>query len=512
VHVSADVGPLTVGTGGHIDHGKTALVRALTGVDTDRLPEEHARGISIDLGYAPLDLPSGRRLSVVDVPGHERFVQTMVAGATGVDLFLLVVAADDGVMPQTLEHWDVLQALGVGRGVIAITKSDLADPATAAAEAEDLGGSGVPIVACSSVTGGGLDALRVALDDVAATVQRRAAADDPAVLHVDRGFTIHGAGTVLTGTLWSGTLVVGDTVRLLPDGRRSRIRSLQVHGREVERAEAGQRVAVNVPAIARAAVRRGQVVVGREADVQPAWILDAALVLREVPAGGRVHVHHGTTASAARLVALGEDLWQIRARSPLMARAGDRIVVRGGSPIETLGGGTVVDPRAPRHSAHPDVVTRLRRLLRGEPVVEDAPAQQIQAVAVPERPTELSERALTLEQRLQAAGAEPLSREELADHVEELEALRAVGRAVRVGRSMFAHPAALDEVRQRVESILDREGEITLARLRDELGTSRKYAQPLLEYLDAARVTLRLPDDRRVRRGGARSSRPGRTS
>jgi len=212
--------PLTLGTAGHIDHGKTALIRALTDVDTDRLPEERARGISIELGYAQLELPSGRRLSVIDVPGHERFVRTMVAGATGIDLFLMTIAADDGVMPQTREHAAVLEALGVKTGVVAVTKSDLADPDLALIEASEL----LPdaeAVAVSARTGAGLEELRAALERAAATVDSRAQAAAPVRLHVDRVFTIRGAGTVVTGTLWSGQVGRGDELELLPAGRRS---------------------------------------------------------------------------------------------------------------------------------------------------------------------------------------------------------------------------------------------------------------------------------------------------
>src|SRR5690349_1689250 len=232
--------PLTLGTAGHIDHGKTVLVRALTGVDTDRLPEERARGISIELGYAQLQLPSGRRLSVVDVPGHERFVRTMVAGATGIDLFLMTIAADDGVMPQTREHAAVLDALGVETGVVAITKCDLADPERASGEAAELL-PGATIVPVSSRTGEGLDALRAALDRVPVSGR---AADGPLRLHIDRVFTIRGAGTVVTGTLWSGTAMRGATVTVLPGGVKARIRAVEVHDAPVERAEAGQRVAL----------------------------------------------------------------------------------------------------------------------------------------------------------------------------------------------------------------------------------------------------------------------------
>ena len=251
--------PLTLGTAGHIDHGKTVLVRALTGVDTDRLPEEQARGISIELGYAPLELPSGRRLSVVDVPGHERFVRTMVAGATGIDLFLMVVAADDGVMPQTREHAAVLRALGVGTGVVAITKADLADPARAAAEAAALL-PGAEIVPVAAPTRDGIEDLRAALERAAAGVSR-ARRGGPLRLHVDRSFTIRGAGTVVTGTLWSGTAARGDEVLILPAGTPARVRSVQVHDEPLERAEAGQRVALNLAGVARDEVARGDVIV-----------------------------------------------------------------------------------------------------------------------------------------------------------------------------------------------------------------------------------------------------------
>ncbi|HEU4658408.1 MAG TPA: selenocysteine-specific translation elongation factor [Capillimicrobium sp.] len=487
--MSAAPGPLTLGTGGHVDHGKTALIHALTGTDTDRLAEERERGISIVLGYAALPLPSGRRLSVVDVPGHERFVRTMVAGATGIDLFLLVVAADDGVMPQTVEHWTVLQALGVDRGVVAITKTDLADPAGAAAQARDLVGDGPPIVACCARTGAGLDGLLAAIDGVAAGHSGRATGADaePPVLHVDRAFTIKGAGTVVTGTLWSGTLEVGATVRLLPDDRRARIRSLQVHDEPVQRAAAGQRVAVNLAGVDREHAARARALASDDADVAPSWILEAALALREQPPGGRVTVHHGTTATPARIVRLDGDRWQIRAREPLIARAGDRVVIRASSPPDTLGGGTIVDPRARRTRRPP------------EPAEPHGGA----ATPAPEAPP-LTDAALALEARLRAAGHEPPSDRELGDDAAHLPALRAAGRAVRVGRSMYAHPDAIAAVRARVEAILDAEGEITLARLRDELGTSRKYAQALLEHLDAARVTRRLPDDRRVARASAR--------
>src|SRR3954452_14836235 len=227
--------PLTVGTAGHIDHGKTWLVRALTGKDTDRLPEEQARGISIDLGYAPLDLPDGRRLSLVDVPGHERFVRTMVAGASGIDLFLLVVDAGEGARPQTHEHLAILRLLGVERGVVAVTKVDAVDDETltlALAEAHELV-AGADVVPVSAKTGAGLDDLRAALGRVATEVSREPA---PTRLHVDRVFTLHGIGTLATGTLWSGRIGAGDTLRIEPGARDVRVRSVQVHDEAVSAA------------------------------------------------------------------------------------------------------------------------------------------------------------------------------------------------------------------------------------------------------------------------------------
>ena len=416
--------PLTLGTAGHIDHGKTALVAALTGVDTDRLPAEKARGISIDLGYAPLALPSGRRLSVVDVPGHERFVRTMVAGATGIDLYLMVVAADDGVMPQTREHAAVLAGLGVTDGVVAITKADLADPAPAAEAAAELLGP-VEIVACSARTGAGVEAVAAALDRVAARLPGRATAPGDPVLHIDRSFTIRGVGTVVTGTLWSGSVARGDVLDLLPDGERVRVRGVQVHDAPVERADAGQRVAVNLAGIERRAVARGDVLAAPGAIV-PTTILDATLALRDADHGMRVHVHHGTREAPARLASFGDGLWQLRLERPLLARAGDRVVVRSVAPPDTLGGGVVLDPCARRHGPRPDLVARLERLRRGEPEPEPVPDAAAEPEPEPAAPVveTLSPAALALEARLRAAGHEPPSEADLGPDAAEIGVLR----------------------------------------------------------------------------------------
>jgi selenocysteine-specific elongation factor len=316
-------------------------------------------------------------------------------------------------------------------------------------------------------------------------------------LHVDRSFTIRGVGTVVTGTLWSGSVGRGDVLALLPAGRPVRVRGVEVHDEAVERAGAGQRVALNLAGVDRRAVSRGDVLAA-PGTVEPTTIVDAALSLRHAEHAMRVHVHHGTREAPARLAALGADLWQLRLERPLLARAGDHVVVRSLAPPDTLGGGVVLDPRARRHGRRADVVARLERLRRGEP--EPPPEPAVERPTAPEvaAPRPLSPAALALEARLRAAGHEPPSEAELGPAAAELLALREAGRAVRIGRSLYAHPDAIAAVRDRVVAIVRAEGAVTLGRLRDDLGTSRKFAQALLEHLDAARVTLRLPDDRRV--------------
>lgn len=333
--------PLTVGTAGHIDHGKTWLVRALTGKDTDRLPEEQARGISIDLGYAPLALPDGRRMSLVDVPGHERFVRTMIAGATGIDVFLLVIDAQEGARPQTLEHLAVLRLLGVEHGVVAITKADAVDEETlalAVAEGAELV-PGAEVVAVSAKTGAGLEELRAALARL--PVAERSASRATR-LYVDRAFTLKGIGTVATGTLWAGTIAAGDVLRAEPSGRTVRVRSVQVHDAAVERAEAGQRVAVNLPAVEREDLGRGDALV--EPGRYPvSFRLDLRLTeLLPIPAAVTAHI--GTQAVPARVVRHG-DYAQLRLEQRVVAARGDRVVLRTET---TVGGGVVLDPAPPR--------------------------------------------------------------------------------------------------------------------------------------------------------------------
>ena len=352
----------TVGTAGHVDHGKTTLVRALTGKDTDRLPEERARGISIDLGYAPLELPGGRSLSLVDVPGHERFVRTMVAGATGLDLFLLVVDAAEGARPQTHEHLAILRLLGVERGVVAVTKADAVDGETlelAVEEARELV-PGAEVVAVSGLTGVGLDELCEALGRAADAVDQRRA-DYPARLYVDRVFTLRGIGTVVTGTLWSGAIAEGDTLRLEPARRDVRVRSVQVHDTPVASAEAGQRVALNLPGLERTDVRRGDALVAAGAFPRSFRLEIALTELAPIRDGARLSVHHGTSRIPARVVRVGDDHAQLRLAAPVIAARGDHVVLRTET---TVGGGVVLDPAPPRRVD----ADRARLLDQGDPV------------------------------------------------------------------------------------------------------------------------------------------------
>jgi len=547
--------PLTVGTAGHIDHGKTWLVRALTGKDTDRLPEEQARGISIDLGYAPLELPDGRRLSLVDVPGHERFVRNMVAGATGIDLFLLVIDAAEGARPQTHEHLAILRLLGIDRGVVAVTKSDAVDGETlelALAEAAEL----VPeaeAVAVSAKTGDGLDELRAALARAADGVEH-AGADGPTRLYVDRVFTLRGIGTVVTGTLWSGTIGEGDELRVEPRGPDVRVRSVQVHDRAVERAEAGQRVALAIPGVERERIARGNALVERGA-FPVTYRLDVTLEeLEDVPAA--VTVHLGTADVPAR-VARSDRYAQLRLERPVVAAAGDRVVLRTRS---TVGGGVVLDPRPPRRldperlgriergeagatvyaPVRAEALTHLGELqgveraggwvfstdwlddLRGRVRAElaaadpldpgvDAPSAPWATAIVPllglERrgsrlylpgATARIEGADELLAELEATGFTPLK---VAD-AGLARALEQEGRLVRLGGEAVS-AAAYERARELLVEDCAAHGEITLARFRDLIGTGRRPAQLLLERFDADGVTRRI-GDRRVLRRAAR--------
>jgi len=352
--------PLTLGTAGHIDHGKTALITALTGKNTDRLREERERGISIELGYAELNLPGGARLSAVDVPGHERFVRTMVAGATGVDLFLLVVAADDGVMPQTVEHLAILELLGVKDGVVALTKADAVDEDLLDMVAVDTAGflAGTPFARCEMVTvsardGRGLGDLLAALERAAARVEagRRSG---PARLPVDRVFPLKGIGTIVTGTLWRGSIAAGDALVVEPGAARVTVRSVQVHDHETNEVRAGSRAGVNLRGADREQLKRGSWLVapalaGHSWRNFDAWVsvLPGGRSLRS---GDQVRLHHGTAQFVARVAPIaGREIAAgasaaavVRLDGDAAAEPHDRFILRALSPVATIGGGVVL--------------------------------------------------------------------------------------------------------------------------------------------------------------------------
>jgi selenocysteine-specific elongation factor len=597
---------LTIGTAGHVDHGKTTLVRYMTGTDTDRLEEEHRRGISIVPGYAELDLPSGRRASLVDVPGHERFVKNMVSGATGVDAFLLVVAADDGVMPQTREHLDILRILGVEQGVVALSKVDAVDEETmelAALDVEDLLDSrnmNAPVIHVSGATGEGVEDLLLALDELAAdTAQGRR--DDLARLPIDRSFVLKGIGVVVTGTLWSGEIRPGDVLHT-PSGLRPRVRGIQNHGHPAEVAYAGARTALDLTGVEASEIEAGDVMLSsliptsRDLDVR-VRLLESAKPLAH---GTRVRLHHGTRSTNARVRLTDREelepgagtLARLRLDEPAVTLRGDRFVLRSLDGV-TVGGGTVLDPSAKGRRPDPswlealesgdatkavslalarrpgegmttedlslilgfsvNEVSRAVETSAGVETIGEIHAAGAQVAAARERLLESLERRtaerpespeLTVAEARAATGlATPLADALLAEMESEavtltdkgvslknangvppelereaeqlLEDLRAAGPqpptvgptpvmrllvkrgdAVRLGNSLFATREAAESVLDRIKTICRERGEISLAGLRDSLGTSRKYAQAWLEYSDTCGVTSRTGDVR----------------
>jgi selenocysteine-specific elongation factor len=375
---------LIIGTAGHIDHGKTTLVKALTGIDTDRLKEEKERGISIELGFAFLTLPGGIQAGIVDVPGHERFVKTMLAGVGGIDLVILVIAADEGVMPQTREHLHICELLQVKRGLVALTKADLVDAewldlvrADILAALKGTFLDGCPLVACSATTGQGLAELLQAIQAQAAAAEPKRT-EGTLRLPIDRVFTIKGFGTVITGTLWSGTLLVGDEVAILPTDLRSRARRLQVHGQTVERAVAGQRTAMNLPGLEVSQIQRGDLLCAPGA-LKASEAFDATLSLlpdapRPLANRARIRFHLGTSERLARVVLLdreellpGEETYvHLRLEAPSAALPRDRYVIRSYSPAVTIGGGSILDPNPPRERRpRARMIEHLRILERG---------------------------------------------------------------------------------------------------------------------------------------------------
>ena len=472
---------MILGTAGHIDHGKTALVRALTGVDTDRLPEEKRRGITIALGFAPLVLEGLGTIGVVDVPGHEAFVRTMLAGATGVDLALLVIAADEGVMPQTREHLAILTLLGVRAGVVALSKADLVEADLLALATEEVRAAladstlaSAPIVPVSARTGAGLDALRDALRTAAAAVPARGA-EDPWRMPVDRVFSVAGAGTVVTGTAWSGRIARDAVVRVLPGDRTARVRSLESHGAAVEQVGAGARVALALVGLARDDVPTDAVLVRADDPWATSTVLRAdCTLLPHAPALGarrRVRFHLGTAEVGARAVAVGGAVTPGARRAvrlvldaPVTARAGDRFVLRAGGPDGTIGGGVITDPLPPSVRARPWPLPDASDRARLEWMLAEAGAAGLDVGRLPMRlglrPAQIDrhlrelERVVRLGDRLVRLEVLQGLRETLLSLVERTHAEQPLAPGLdrqRARAALSPHAALADEVIRRAE-------------------------------------------------------------
>jgi selenocysteine-specific elongation factor len=613
-----------IGTAGHIDHGKSTLVERLTGIDPDRLAEEKRRGMTIDLGFAWLKLPSGQEASIVDVPGHERFIKNMLAGATGIDVALLVVAADEGVMPQTREHIDILDLLGVPIGVVVLTKSDLVDEewlALVRAEVEDaLAGTtlaGSPIVGASAVTGAGVPQVLQALEQ-AVTMSPTRREISIAMLPVDRVFTVAGFGTVVTGTLQGGSISSGQELEVAPKGRRVRVRGIQTHLRSVDQVDPGSRVALNLAPLARDQVERGDAVTLPGA-IRPVRRFAARVRVLPHLEGGlahglRVAVHVGAAEVAGAVSVFGNQVvaprasgWiQIRLEQPIATVRGQRFILRLPAPLGTVAGGEIVDvqPRYRRRDFR--AVDRLAHLVAGDdrealktmladprthppaalarslgvaadtigamlgeqersgiavrldsvyvsaafwdairdraiaelaefhernPLLAGMPREELRgrlqigpkpgaaAIAVllrdgdlepvgplmklpgrgggaDARPEEV-ERILSVlrsEPTSPPSGAELMSR--AATDGAMLEALHRDGRIVRLADGLYFERSIYDRLTREIVQAIERDGEITVAAVRDRYQTSRKYALAILEHLDDERITRRLGDRR----------------
>ena len=371
---------IVMGTAGHIDHGKTTLIKALTGIDCDRLKDEKKRGITIELGFAYLDLPNGTRLSIVDVPGHEKFVKNMVAGATGIDFVLLVVAADEGIMPQTREHIEICSLLGINKGVVALTKIDMVDEELRELAMEDVSDylsntflKDAKIVPVSAHTGEGLKELTHAIEEIVDKVKQRSTSDI-FVLPVDRVFTLKGHGTVVTGTLVSGKVSIGEDVFIYPYKKVSKVRNIQVHGESVKDVSAGRRTAINLAQVEVEDIERGNII-ARPDTLFPSNTFDVEITClssspRPILHRKEVHFHHGTTEIMARIYLLDRDKLQpgetgyaqIRFPEPMVGLCGDKFVVRSFSPLRTIGGGTIINPigqKIKRFSKQVDVLKKL---------------------------------------------------------------------------------------------------------------------------------------------------------
>ncbi|MGH2808686.1 MAG: selenocysteine-specific translation elongation factor [Actinomycetota bacterium] len=600
-----------IGTAGHVDHGKSTLVQRLTGIDPDRFAEEKRRGLTIDLGFAWLPLPSGREIGLIDVPGHERFIKNMLAGAGGINVCLFVVAANEGWMPQSAEHLSIVDILGIPAGVVAITKSDTVaadelELVTAEVEEKVAGSSlsGAPVVACSATTGAGLDDLVAALDRVVESAPPAPDVGRPR-LWVDRVFTIAGAGTVVTGTLAGGSFAVGDEVEISLEGRRARIRTLQSHKKEVPEIGPGNRVAMNLAGLERQGAARGDAIV-RAKQWRPTARVDVSLRVLPASLSGRDHelvergahlLYIGSAETPVRVKLLDRDrlgpgesaVAELYLRDPLPIGRGDRFVLRDAGRVLTFGGGEVLDPLPEpvrrgdrervsllerlRGAAAPDALDALldaygsmpvaearlragvaepsdgalvlgdmiasrafvenlggrvratlaefhrahplergaareavRRDLELEPdvfdaliaslddVVEEGPVLRLASHSVQLAPEQAAARDLVVA-AIEAGGFQPPLAKDLDASTDLVRALVDSGELVKIG-DFYLTGAQARDARARVRAAIEERGPITVAEIRDLLGTSRKYAVPLCEWLDATGATRRHGDTR----------------
>lgn len=617
-----------LGTAGHIDHGKSALVKALTGIDPDRLKEEKERGITIDLGFADLSYPDGLTIGIVDVPGHERLVRNMLAGAGGIDLVLLVIAADEGVMPQSREHLYICDLLKIKSGLIAITKADLVENDWLELMKDEVKNfvkgtflEGTPIVPVSSKTMFNIDLLKEEIRNVALRVELKPT-KGLFRLPIDRVFTLKGFGTVITGTALSGSISVDDTVEILPSNIKSKVRGLHSHGKPIQTAYAGQRVAINLQGVEKEELKRGDAVVlpGR---FIPTKTIDAKIeLLQDVPPlknKSLVHFHLATSETIARVILYGRDelkpeescYCQFRLQDPVISMSGDRYIIRRFSPVDTIGGGEVFDPSPPRRrqkdiaeilmtfekgnfsdkislkvlqsglhgistmtiegwiKAEIPAIRESIEILRGKGIlfaIEDVlihktffdsfrekvlqtlkdfhaknplkpgmPKEELRVklnieprlfsglitslkdvvmekeiIRLRTFSTVLSQAEETLKAKilelLQKGGFQPPSKEELSQslkldqkHLSDiLKLMVKEGSLVRISDSMYLTSPVYHTMIESLKNFFSKKSEITVAEFRDILNTTRKYALPILEYLDANKITLRVGDIRKL--------------
>lgn len=484
-----------VGTAGHVDHGKTSLIRALTGIETDRLKEEKQRGITIELGFADLPNSHGQHIGIIDVPGHERFVHHMLAGIGGIDLVLLVIAADEGVMPQTIEHFEILKMLYIKRGIIVLTKSDLVEPEWLELIADDVKAmtkdsflDGAPILAVSSETGQNISELKEVICDMAKEVGNRRT--DPSLLRmpIDRVFTIGGFGTVVTGTLLEGTVRVGDEVQLYPGDKTAKVRSLQVHGTMVEEAMAGQRTAVNLLNMKKEEIERGAVLAAK-GSLKQTMMLDVKIKLfedspRTLQNGSRLHLYYGSAETLCKAVLLDQEALasgqegyaQLRLEEQIAVRKGDRFILRFYSPVTTIGGGIILDADPVKHKRFREEVLNAMNVKE----IGDAEANLEQA---------LSEGSRNLLDHSGLARKLGLTLSEIQGGIEEL---RNRGIAISLSEDLAVHQSYLEsagEIGTTILELFHRQNPISLGMPKGEF---RKRFMDGLHLSDSKSIDLLL--------------------